>query len=69
MHPWENPTDALRCRSIYRTIELANGWTGRIITTQVYFSQSFHSCALSQQLMRSRRCPRRGHDCPRDVLP
>jgi hypothetical protein len=27
-------------RSIYRTIELADGWTGRIITTQVYFSQS-----------------------------
>ena len=25
-------------RSIYRTIELADGWTGRIITTQVYFN-------------------------------
>ncbi|RPD65158.1 RTA1-domain-containing protein [Lentinus tigrinus ALCF2SS1-7] len=25
-------------RSIYRTIELADGWTGRIINTQVYFN-------------------------------
>jgi len=25
-------------RSIYRTIELADGWTGQIITTQVYFN-------------------------------
>ncbi|KAH9914183.1 RTA1-domain-containing protein [Epithele typhae] len=25
-------------RSIYRTIELSDGWTGRIITTQVYFN-------------------------------
>lgn len=25
-------------RTIYRTIELADGWTGRIIHTQVYFS-------------------------------
>ncbi|KAJ3815734.1 RTA1 like protein-domain-containing protein [Lentinula aff. lateritia] len=25
-------------RSVYRTIELADGWTGRIITTQVYFN-------------------------------
>lgn len=25
-------------RSVYRTIELSNGWTGRIIHTQVYFS-------------------------------
>ena len=25
-------------RSIYRTIELANGWRGPIISTQVYFS-------------------------------
>jgi hypothetical protein len=29
-------------RSVYRTIELADGWSGRIITTQVYFSQSLH---------------------------
>ncbi len=27
-------------RSIYRTIELSDGWTGRIISTQVYFSES-----------------------------
>lgn len=25
-------------RSVYRTIELLNGWTGRIITTQLYFN-------------------------------
>ncbi|THH31715.1 hypothetical protein EUX98_g2481 [Antrodiella citrinella] len=25
-------------RSIYRTAELADGWTGRIITTQIYFN-------------------------------
>ncbi|KZT30560.1 RTA1 like protein [Neolentinus lepideus HHB14362 ss-1] len=25
-------------RSIYRTIELSNGWSGRIISTQVYFN-------------------------------
>lgn len=25
-------------RSIYRTIELADGWTGKIITTEVYFN-------------------------------
>ncbi|KAI8970658.1 RTA1-domain-containing protein [Trametes punicea] len=28
----------LLIRSIYRTIELADGWTGRIILTQVYFN-------------------------------
>lgn len=26
--------------AVYRTIELADGWTGRIIHTQVYFSES-----------------------------
>lgn len=26
------------CRGVYRTIELADGWNGRIISTQVYFS-------------------------------
>ena len=25
-------------RSIYRTIELVNGWTGNVITNQVYFN-------------------------------
>lgn len=25
-------------RSIYRTVEFANGWTGRIITTETYFN-------------------------------
>ncbi|KAJ4464654.1 RTA1 like protein-domain-containing protein [Lentinula edodes] len=31
-------TICLWIRSVYRTIELADGWTGRIITTQVYFN-------------------------------
>lgn len=30
----------LYIRSIYRTIELADGWNGRIIETEVYFSKS-----------------------------
>jgi hypothetical protein len=29
-------------RSIYRTIELLDGWTGRIITTEVYFVCVLH---------------------------
>jgi hypothetical protein len=28
----------LQSRSIYRTIELSNGWNGRIITTELYFN-------------------------------
>lgn len=31
-------TLCLLIRSIYRTIELSNGWGGRIITTEVYFN-------------------------------
>ncbi|KAE9394561.1 RTA1 like protein [Gymnopus androsaceus JB14] len=31
-------TVCLFIRAVYRTIELANGWTGRIISTQVYFN-------------------------------
>ncbi|KAJ8475099.1 hypothetical protein ONZ45_g15727 [Pleurotus djamor] len=31
-------TLCLFIRAIYRTIELADGWTGRIITTEVYFN-------------------------------
>lgn len=31
-------------RSIYRTIELLDGWTGRIITTQLYFVSSLSWC-------------------------
>lgn len=27
-------------RAVYRVAELADGWTGRIIRTQVYFSES-----------------------------
>lgn len=33
--------------SVYRTIELLNGWTGRIITTQLYFVRDFHSLFAS----------------------
>jgi hypothetical protein len=29
-------------RAVYRTIELSDGWNGRIITTQVYFSEPTH---------------------------
>jgi hypothetical protein len=36
-------TIALFIRSVYRTIELSNGWSGRIIQTQVYFSEFFFS--------------------------
>ncbi|KAK0470203.1 RTA1 like protein-domain-containing protein [Desarmillaria tabescens] len=31
-------TICLFIRAVYRTIELSDGWTGRIITTQVYFN-------------------------------
>jgi hypothetical protein len=31
-------------RSVYRTIELLNGWSGRIITTQLYFVRSISWC-------------------------
>jgi hypothetical protein len=31
-------TTCLFIRAIYRTIELSNGWNGRIISTQVYFN-------------------------------
>ncbi|KAL0961346.1 hypothetical protein HGRIS_006302 [Hohenbuehelia grisea] len=31
-------TLCLYVRAIYRTIELADGWTGRIITTEIYFN-------------------------------
>jgi hypothetical protein len=27
--------------AVYRTIELADGWGGRILATQVYFSRSY----------------------------
>lgn len=29
---------AIYVRSVYRTIELTNGWNGRIITTEIYFN-------------------------------
>lgn len=28
-------------RAVYRTIELSNGWSGKIIQTQVYFSKYY----------------------------
>lgn len=31
-------------RSIYRTIELSDGWSGRIISTQLYFSMWLSFC-------------------------
>ena len=31
-------TLALYVRSVYRTIELTDGWSGRIITTELYFN-------------------------------
>jgi len=31
-------TICLFIRAVYRTIELADGWNGRIISTQVYFN-------------------------------
>lgn len=34
-------TLVLLIRSIYRTVELADGWTGKVITTEVYFSTLF----------------------------
>ena len=34
-------------RAVYRTIELSNGWTGRIIGTQVYFSACFQLFLVS----------------------
>ncbi|KAJ7053141.1 hypothetical protein C8F01DRAFT_1330344 [Mycena amicta] len=34
---FSNVTVVLFIRSVYRIIELAGGWTGRIIHTQVYF--------------------------------
>ena len=33
-------------RSIYRTVELSNGWNGPIITTEVYFSAYLSKLAL-----------------------
>ena len=33
-------TTCLFIRAVYRVIELSDGWTGRIIQTQVYFSAS-----------------------------
>ena len=32
--------------AVYRTIELADGWTGKIISTQLYFSAPCHSSAF-----------------------
>lgn len=34
-------------RAVYRTIELSDGWVGRIITTQVYFSECMNCLVMS----------------------
>jgi hypothetical protein len=39
-------TLVLFIRSIYRIVELADGWTGKIITTEIYFSKSYISRAM-----------------------
>lgn len=44
-------------RAVYRTIELANGWTGHVIETQVYFSASRSTssaflCAANRDFVR-----------------
>lgn len=42
--PWvpaESDTFPVPDSAIYRTIELADGWNGRIIRTEVYFSKFF----------------------------
>jgi len=33
---------ALSIRSMYRTVELSNGWTGKVISTEWLFSASSH---------------------------
>jgi hypothetical protein len=38
-------------RSIYRTIELSDGWNGRIIHTQVYFSEMLSDHSLVKLLI------------------
>lgn len=57
-----------RCRSVYRTIELSNGWTGYIIHTQRYFSASLVVfdcvCVLTNA---SNRLARWRYDLSRDV--
>ena len=58
-HSVSHTSSILKClaysleRSIYRTIELANGWTGRIIRTQRYFSKRgiSHSVGLDADLI------------------
>jgi len=41
---------ALYVRSIYRTIELVDGWEGRIITTELYFNAMDGSMILMMML-------------------
>jgi hypothetical protein len=56
-------------RSVYRTIELADGWTGRIITTQLYFSM--FPLASGKHIIDWSivRCARWCYDCACDVYP
>ena len=60
-------------RAVYRTIELSDGWTGRIIGTQVYFSAYFQLFlvplpGLLWQNKNGRR-PGRSDDCFGHVYP
>ena len=60
-------------RSVYRTAELSNGWTGRIISTQHLFSahhfplSSRHARFLTGLLASHSRLLRRRHDRARHV--
>jgi hypothetical protein len=54
-------------RSVYRTIELADGWNGRIIGTQVYFSQPFPSSTYDVVADDLSRRLGRCNDCASDV--
>lgn len=59
-------------RAIYRTVELSDGWGGRVIHTQVYFSKhifspSFQVLFLTVFLLNFDRCVGRCDDCALDV--
>lgn len=51
LHHVYDLTDQQYLRSVYRTIELSDGWSGRIISTQVLFSEYLvHSCLIEWAL-------------------
>ncbi|KAJ3558819.1 hypothetical protein NM688_g699 [Phlebia brevispora] len=59
-------TTCVFIRSVYRTCELSNGWTGHIISTQHLFSRftRLASCSKAYTLL---RCVRWWNDCSRDL--